>query len=302
MLKDQLKTLLGQVTISAWRLLLRTPEVYATVPMIRGVWGRALKHLSSQLYDEIFCGSLGDTKNLPRYVMRPAPPDLATAPALDWILLNVKEHREAMLWRAWDIASGMGLGPQRIPFGIRERIVLTPDNLPSGWGSWTLNEVGWPIPGDPGTTPVTLRFEVPLRLMRKSKLVSQPVFTDIIVACFRRIAGFAGLPRGETYRDLFRSVIQEADGIVAHKWVGERCDLVRWSGAQQRAIELFGVTGAVTLSKGPGMLWPLLAAAQWIHLGKGTVYGMGDMHIMPYTNEGDSSTLSGSHKADQNTP
>ena len=29
------------------------------------------------------------------------------------------------------------------------------------------------------------------------------------------------------------------------------------------------------LPDGPGPLWPLIAAATWIHLGKGTVFGMG---------------------------
>jgi len=45
--------------------------------------------------------------------------------------------------------------------------------------------------------------------------------------------------------------------------------------------ELFGVSGSITLPRGPGFLWPLLAAAQWSHIGKGTVYGMGEIRILP---------------------
>jgi hypothetical protein len=31
----------------------------------------------------------------------------------------------------------------------------------------------------------------------------------------------------------------------------------------------------------PGELWPLLAAALWLHLGKGTTLGLGQLQVLP---------------------
>ncbi|MCY4674690.1 MAG: CRISPR system precrRNA processing endoribonuclease RAMP protein Cas6 [Bacteroidetes bacterium] len=281
-LQEQLQQLLDKVTVSAWRLLLRTPHTHATTPMIRGVWGRALRHLDRSLYDQIFAGSNQHGHNLPRYIVRPAPPDPNTAPALDWILFNVDQIHERTLWKAWEMACVMGLGSNREPFRIRRRKSLTPDNRLTGWNSWTLGDAKWPLPGDPAFVPCLLRFDVPVRLIKRGQLITSPGFTDLITASLRRIAGLAGMPRSAVYRDLMRAARSVANQTSAQPWVGEQCNLVRWSAAQQREVKLFGVTGAVSLVNGPSFLWPLLAAAQWCHLGKGTVFGMGQTHILPY--------------------
>jgi len=280
-LREHLNALFSKVEVSAWRLSLSTPRVFATTSMIRGVWGRAVKHLDRDLYEHIFVGKKAQGQNLPKYIMRPGPPDPKIAPAIDWILFNVEQSREQMLWKCWDIACGMGLGKEREPFDIRQRKFLSPNSVSSGRSIWTLAEVNWPLAGDPALAPCVLQAEVPLRLIKKGQLIRLPEFTDLMVAALRRIAGLAGMKRGEQYRNLARIVRQEADRIVADQWVGEKCSLVRWSAAQQREVELFGVSGSITLPRGPGLLWPLLAAAQWSHIGKGTVYGMGEIRILP---------------------
>ena len=280
-LRERLYSLFSKVEVTAWRLLLHTPQVFATTPMIRGVWGRALKHLDNDLYNHVFAGKTTQGQNLPRYIIRPAPPNPETAPALDWILFNVEPCYEQILWRSWDMACGMGLGQKREPFSIRERRFLSPDNVSPRWNAWTLAQATWPLPGDPALTSCVLRAEVPLRLIKRSQLIRFPEFTDLVIASLRRIAGLAGMTRGERYRDLVRDVRCEAKQTIADRWVGEKCSLVRWSAAQQREVELFGVTGSITLSEGVNHLWPLLAVTQWSHIGKGTVYGMGEIRIVP---------------------
>ena len=56
-------------------------------------------------------------------------------------------------------------------------------------------------------------------------------------------------------------------------------NLVRWSAAQRKEIELYGIVGDMVLPNGPGELWLLLSALQWSHLGKGTVFGMGQLEM-----------------------
>jgi hypothetical protein len=61
----------------------------------------------------------------------------------------------------------------------------------------------------------------------------------------------------------------------ATPWQGGPLDLVRYSGRQRAEAELRGVAGHLRLPEGPGPLADLLAAAAWLHLGKGTVMGLG---------------------------
>ncbi len=278
LLNQRLDLLLSLVKVSAFRLFLKTPDVFASTPMIRGVWGRALMHLDQLLYDHIFLGKTVHAQNLPRYIIRPAPFDPNSSPALDYILFNVKKNDEQMLWRAWDMACAMGLGKYRNPFVIKERKVLKPANA-TQTSSWTLADATWPLIGNPAPAPCILRADVPLRIIKQSQLVKSPSFTDLMVASIRRISSLAGLNRGEKYADLVRTIKSEATEIIANRWVGEKCNLVRWSAAQQKEVELFGITGSITLPEGPGSLWPVLSASQWCHIGKGTVYGMGELRI-----------------------
>ena len=74
-----------------------------------------------------------------------------------------------------------------------------------------------------------------------------------------------------------RSGFPGADLLLREQ--GRRLDLVRYSGSQKAELELRGVAGSLALPVGPGPLSPLLAAAVWIHLGKGTVMGLGQIKI-----------------------
>lgn len=279
--QDYIRSLLDSLEVRAWRLLLTTPQVQATVPMLRGVWGRALRHVDAQAYQRVFAPDGPAHRRLPRYILRPAPPDPATAPAVEWILLGVDEGLEPVLWRAWDIASGMGLGPTRAPFSIRGRLSLGPGNAGASPEAkrWRLSDAVWPLSGDPASTPCRLEFPAPVRLIHQGTLLAAPGPADIATAALRRVASLAGEARGEEYRDMMRAVRQEAAGLAASPWHGERSDLVRWSTAQRREIELYGVTGGLALPAGPGGLWSLLAASGWTHIGKGTVFGLGELRI-----------------------
>ena len=85
------------------------------------------------------------------------------------------------------------------------------------------------------------------------------------------------MTRGAAYRDVLQRVVGTAQAVSSGSWHGQRSSLVRWSGAQKRLLELYGVTGELLLPDGMGALQPLFDALRWLHLGKGTVYGMGQV-------------------------
>lgn len=281
---DGIQRALDRIEVLPRRVLLETPAVAASVPMLRGVWGAALRGLDPAVYRRVFEGraasdAAGAQADTPRYILRPAPPDPEFAPAMEWILLGDAVRADAVLTQAWFIASGMGLGPDRRRFHLRRWLGLDPaGRAAEDCRPWPLGQAEWPWP-EPETAPCRLVFDAPLRLRRKGRLIEQPALVDIVVAATRRVATFlpaedraAWQPFGERLHEIARRTPQGP-------WQGDRLDLARYSGRQQRELQLHGVSGSLALPEGPGPLWPLLAAAAWLHIGKGTVMGLGQLRV-----------------------
>ena len=100
------------------------------------------------------------------------------------------------------------------------------------------------------------------------------------MAALRRLQAFRPGAKGPD-RELSEEALCLAWTVPAGVWEGRPLDLVRYSGRQRDEIELRGVAGELYLPSGPGPLAPLLAAACWLHLGKGTVMGLGQLEVCP---------------------
>ncbi len=249
--------------------------------MLRGVWGAALRSLDRVSYERVFQGGEGGRK-APLYLVRPATPDPGDAPALDWFLFGeAASSPEPALLEAWRHACAAGLGPERRRFAIRRIRTYGPDGrLLEGNGSgrreWSLASAAWPL--EPGS-PCRVSFPAPLRILRRGALIIRPTIVDLVVAALRRVeALLADAGRGAV-DELRADVLNVARRLRADSWNGNRLDLHRWSGRQNRELELRGVAGHLELPEGPGVLAPLLAAAQWTHVGKGSTVGLGQLNV-----------------------
>jgi hypothetical protein len=270
---------LRALTVRAWRLHLETPGVFASVPMLRGVWGAALRARQRGLYEAVFEGGPEQT---PRYLMRPAPADARPAPALEFLLFGPPdEAAEQAAWTAWDDALATGLGPRRRPGRLTEvrplawdGTALAPSRRQPGF---CLDGLPWPG-GDP-EAPCRLVFDEPLRLMRDGRLIVQPTLADLTLAALRRLQALAGPAAAALWEE--RGGWLELARRRPASWAGRPLDLVRYSGRQRREVEMHGVSGELRLPQGPGPLAELLAAATWLHLGKGTVHGLGRLAVRP---------------------
>lgn len=272
------RRLLGSIAVLPRRMRLDTGSVPATIPMLRGVWGAALYHLDGGVYGRVFdpptCGA---SRGTPLYVLRPAVWERGPEVAVDWILFGSGIDDDVMLRRAWDVASGMGLGRRRQRFFIRRYETLGPDGRSvRRQHPWSLSQVDWPMERDQACRLV---FRSPLRLLRRGRLIRTPTISDIVVACCRRVSVFLGEGDRACWERISRGAIEVAKETPCGKWVGRRHDLHRYSARQKATVELRGVSGWLDLPQGPGDLWPILAAAQWLHIGKGAVMGMGRLQI-----------------------
>jgi hypothetical protein len=287
-LTSRLRFCLSRVRVLPRRMLLETPEVRATVPMLRGVWGAALHDLDAAAYRAVFHPDEDEQERLPGFVLRPAPPDPQFAPAVEWILIGDEAVRFAeILVLAWGMAMERGLGKQRQPFRIRKIVGLMPQGIICDQpGAWPLSKAAWPVPGEPAATPCRLQFVTPLSLWREKELILEPTLADIVIRAGRRIEAFLPGDRRERWRRVRGEAIELAKSIPTQRWHGERLDLQRYSSSQARQgkphqFEVPGVAGWLDLPAGPGEVWPLLAALQWIHIGKSTVVGLGQLVIRP---------------------
>ncbi len=276
---DALYPFLSTIRLLPYVVALETPGVRATIPLLRGVWGAALHELDRTVYDTVFAAKGADVP--PGYLLRPAEPDPALAStAVHWILFGAGIRQVDTLRRGWDVASGMGLGPERRRFVIRRFLVLgpdgavTPDSVP-----WSLDAARWPLLGNAETIPCRLVFRAPLRILRKGRLIEEPTLADLVVAVHRRVSGFISREQAGAWGQLRAPMLDVAHQIPTTAWQGDRLDLQRWSASQQAELEVRGVSGSLTLPDGPGILWPLLLAGSWLHLGKGTTLGLGELRI-----------------------
>jgi hypothetical protein len=248
--------------------------------MLRGVWGAALCQLNAAVYHRLFEGG---REGIPFYVMRPAPAEVRPAPALEFILIGVPDPEvDEYIWAAWDHALSRGLGFHRKQACLVEVRSLAWDGTALAPGlrqpGFRLYPLPWPG-GDPAS-PCRLAFPAPLRLMRNGRLILEPALPDLIIGGLRRLQGLAG-ESGTAVWDRRHDWLGMARSLPAGPWSGGPLDLVRYSGRQQREVEQRGVAGELPLPAGPGLLTDLLAAMIWLHLGKGTVMGLGQMTVGP---------------------
>jgi len=272
-LADSLKSLLQYVHVLPRRLNVDTEETSLTVPMLRGVWGAALHDFDNEAYQAVFGASPSC------YIIRPASSDRGRAPVMEWILIGDATKYDQNLVRAWDIASGMGVGAQRTRYHIRESYVLGPDGQANKVGSaWRLSDTVWPVAGEAKCTPCRIECATPLRILRNDRLIEKPTLTDLVVTIARRIRQFLPPDVREKANELVDEAIELSKEIPSMSWFSERVEMKRYSGAEKKELRLHAITGFLDLPNGASELWPILAAAQWMHVGKGTVVGLGQLN------------------------
>lgn len=253
--------------------------------MLRGVWGAALRRLDRAAYDTIFGG---DECRRPRYVLRPVL-DGDDPASFEFLVFGEPARHDAAVWEAWHAALRTGLGPTRIAAHLVGIEALAWDGMPISPGVDQPGFALWPLPWplDAADAPCVVSFPGLLRLVRQRRpgvtdpgLITAPTLTDLVDAALRRLHLLLGPALDDVWE---RRVVwlEAAQALAVEPWHGARGSLRRYSGAQKRDVELRGVAGALRLPAGVGRLAPLLAAAQWVHLGKSTVLGLGRLVIEP---------------------
>ena len=262
-LSTYVNALVDGVRWKAWGLRLDLPPEPVSLSTLRGIWGAALHDLDVSVYTEVFEGRGEGDMQRPLYVLRTA----AGGAGLECIYMGAALEHEATLTHAWDIAGGRGIGKRRDPFLVRQHFLLASGPEYTMQSRWPENQ------------PCRIAFLSPLRLLRKGALIASPTLHDMASAALRRIRDLQEQEPGLPWREVMALLSACCDDIPVLYEPVERKRVTRYSARQERDVELRCVMGAIILPEGPRALAPLLNVAQWLHVGKGTTIGMGQIEL-----------------------
>jgi len=123
---------------------------------------------------------------------------------------------------------------------------------------------------------LTIHFLTPARLKHAGQFARERVDFHVLVrALLRRLSSLSYFHCGQQWDIDYRGWIERAEKI---RIVGHHTAWQAWgrrSGRQKQRINMGGVVGDVTYSGDLAPFRPLLALGQWIHAGKGAVFGNG---------------------------
>lgn len=132
--------------------------------------------------------------------------------------------------------------------------------------------------GHPST--IILNFITPLRIKYKEKYASDLEFHILIRSLLRRISLLSFFHCACELKLDFRSIIDLAHSVKTLNKSLKWYDWTRWSNRQRTLMKMGGLLGSVEFEGDLGIFWPFLALGEWIHVGKGTAFGLGKYSIM----------------------
>ena len=131
------------------------------------------------------------------------------------------------------------------------------------------------------TEQVTIEILTPLRIVHEARLTKELPFHVLVRSLLRRIGHLSyfhcgGDPSGEAFREwiALASTVKTINQDL--KWF----DWERYSSRQRTTMSLGGLMGRVTFEGKLTPFYPLLAAGEIIHAGKGTSFGLGRFRVL----------------------
>jgi CRISPR-associated endoribonuclease Cas6 len=122
---------------------------------------------------------------------------------------------------------------------------------------------------------VTLIFMTPTRIVHAAQLTSTLDFHVLIRTLLRRLSNLAYFHAGTALDLDFRGLIAAAQAVETERRALHWHDWERYSTRQDARMLMGGVVGEVTYRGHLNPFWPLLRLGEYVHVGKGTSFGLG---------------------------
>lgn len=127
------------------------------------------------------------------------------------------------------------------------------------------------LPGD----RVSISFVTPMRLLFRKNFVTVPEFHIIIGSLIQRIENLRRFHCGAEVPIFGKELIEKARSVEITENTTEWADWERYSHRKKRRMKLGGIVGSVSYEGDLSCFLPLIILGEWIHVGKGTSFGLG---------------------------
>jgi hypothetical protein len=126
---------------------------------------------------------------------------------------------------------------------------------------------------------LTLHFLTPTRIKFGGHLTSDFQFHHLIRALLRRLSGLMYFHCGSELQVDFRGLIAQAEKIEKVSDTLRWQEQTRYSARQKTEMRMGGFIGSATFAGDLTPFLPFLIAGEFVHVGKGTVMGLGKYRI-----------------------
>lgn len=134
--------------------------------------------------------------------------------------------------------------------------------------------------GNNHNNTITISLRTPLRLRFDGHITDKIEFHILIRNLLRRISTLSYFHCGEKLELDFKGLIKRADAVKMIKPDTHWFDWKRYSTRQEEWMSLGGVTGTVSYEGDLVEFMPLLKLGEYVHVGKGTSFGLGKYEIV----------------------
>lgn len=133
----------------------------------------------------------------------------------------------------------------------------------------------------PNNSPseIEIEFLTPTRMIFNERLVAEVEFHHIIRTLLRRISSLSYFHCGELLELDFKALIERAENIKCTDRDLRWYDWERYSARQDTRMKMGGFIGKAVFEGNLEEFMPLLAMGEYVHVGKGTVFGLGKYKI-----------------------
>jgi CRISPR-associated endoribonuclease Cas6 len=126
-----------------------------------------------------------------------------------------------------------------------------------------------------GVQSITIEMETPVRLKFNRKLQKHITFEILTRNLLRRVQLLSALYCGGPPRVDFKGLIEESQKIKVADSKIHWVENTRFSYRQERDISMGGVSGSIEFTGNLDPFLPLLEIGEYLHVGKGTAFGLG---------------------------
>jgi CRISPR-associated endoribonuclease Cas6 len=144
-----------------------------------------------------------------------------------------------------------------------------------------LSPITFHLPPSPNLSPLTLNliFMTPTRLKYDGNLSPRPEFHILFRNLLRRISLLSYFHCGEELDLDFKGLIERSREVKVQKENLSWFDWERYSNRQEIKMKMGGFTGSITFEGDIEQFLPFLTLGEYIHVGKGTSFGLGKYEI-----------------------